>query len=423
MAEVSSRQRIYTLSLLVVVYAISHVDWQIVAILQEPIKQAFQISDTQLGLLTGVSFALFYATLAIPMGIWADRHNRRNLIAFSIALWSGMTALCGAAVQFWQLMLARIGVAVGEAGSNPPSHAIISDLYPARDRGTAMAIFGIGVNIGIMFGYLIGGWVNDWLNWRWAFFIAGIPGLAVALLVRLTMKEPMRGQADKLETKTSTAPAFRTVAITMCKDSAIRQLMACTALLSMAGYAGVAWLPVYFQRVHGFSTGETGTFLALIIGLGGAAGTFMGGYFADRLAVISQGWRAWIICFTVSLAIPLAYMAYTATDPSHAIYWIILPASLGGAYIGTNFAILQSLAPVRMRALMAAINLFVLNILGLGLGPLFVGIVSDWAQPHYGVDSLRYGLLTTLPMLAWGLIHQLRLGFLLHGRLAKQART
>ena len=180
---ITKRQRSYTLFLLVLVFTSSHIDRQIVAILQEPIKQAFAISDTQLGLLTGVMFALFYATLGMPMAMWADRHNRRNLIAFSIALWSLMTALCGAAVQFWQLLLARIGVGVGEAGSNPPSHSIISDLYPASQRATAMAIFAIGVNLGIMLGYLIGGWVNEWVGWRWAFVVAGAPGLLIALIV------------------------------------------------------------------------------------------------------------------------------------------------------------------------------------------------------------------------------------------------
>ena len=157
---ISNRQRGYTLFLLVIVFTASHVDRQIVAILQEPIKQAFQISDTQLGLLTGFMFALFYATLGMPMAMWADRHNRRNLIAFSISLWSAMTVFCGMALQFWQLLLARIGVGVGEAGSNPPSHSIISDLYKPEERATAMAIFGLGVNFGIMLGYLIGGWVN-----------------------------------------------------------------------------------------------------------------------------------------------------------------------------------------------------------------------------------------------------------------------
>ncbi|TNF87618.1 MAG: MFS transporter, partial [Gammaproteobacteria bacterium] len=181
---ITKRQRAYTLGVLVVVFTSSHIDRQIVAILGQPIKEAL---DTQLGLLTGVMFAVFYATLGMPMAMWADRRNRRNLIAFSIALWSGMTALCGLAQNYIQLLLARIGVGVGEAGSNPPSHSIIADLYGPTERATALAIFGTGVNAGIMFGFLIGGWVNEWLGWRWAFIIAGLPGLAIALLVRMTV--------------------------------------------------------------------------------------------------------------------------------------------------------------------------------------------------------------------------------------------
>lgn len=418
--EISQRQRSYTLFVLVLVFTTSHIDRQIVAILQEPIKHTFQISDTQLGLLTGVTFALFYATLGMPMAMWADRHNRRNLIAFSISLWSSMTVLCGMTLHFWQLLLARIGVGVGEAGSNPPSHSIISDLYPAHERATAMAIFSLGVNFGIMFGFLIGGWVNDWLGWRWAFIIAGIPGLIIALIVRFTMTEPARGYSDRLakdpETPTAplVAPPFWAVVRTMIKNARVRQLVIANTLISMAGYATVAWVPVYFQRIHGFSTSESGTLLALVIGLGGGVGTFAGGYFADRLAKISEGWRAWIVCVVAVVTLPLSYLCYTATDPFWAVVWFVIPATLGGAYIGTNFAILQSLAPIEMRAVMAAINLFMLNIVGLGLGPLSVGMISDWATLNFEDGSLRYGLLFTLIILIWGIAHECWLGFLLH---------
>lgn len=412
--EVSKRQRSYTLFLLVLVFTASHVDRQIVAILQVPIKAAFQISDTQLGLLTGVAFALFYATLGIPMAMWADRHNRRNLITFSIALWSGMTVLCGAATQFWQLMLARIGVGVGEAGSNPPSHSIISDLYAPHERGTAMAIFGMSVSFGIMLGYLIGGWVNEWFGWRWAFVIAGVPGLLIAAIVRLTMVEPLRGYADNLVGKTAPPPPFRLVLSVMFKSPQIRHLVAATALISMAGYAAVAWVPVYFYRVHGYSTSEVGTFLALSIGLGGALGVFCGGYFADRLAHFSEGWRAWVVCIAIFIYGPLAYLSYTSEDAFWAAILFTGPAVTGGVHIGTNYAILQTQAPVEMRSVMAAINLFILNIIGLGLGPLSVGMISDWMFASVGNDSLRYGLLFTLVIAAWGVAHEARLGLLLH---------
>ena len=409
---ITKRQRSYTLFLLVVVFTSSHIDRQIVAILQEPIKQAFQISDTQLGLLTGVMFAVFYATLGMPMAMWADRRNRRNLITFSIATWSLMTALCGAAVQFWQLLIARIGVGVGEAGSNPPSHSIISDLYPASERGTAMAIFALGVNFGVMFGYLIGGWVNEFLDWRWAFVAAGAPGLLIAVVVRYTMVEPPRGYSDGLLER-PVAPPFWDVVKLMFGHVTIRNLLMASMLLSFAGYAAIAWVPVYLQRVHEFTTGESGTVLALAIGVGGGIGTFLGGYLADRLAKFSEGWRAWVVLVAVIVYIPTAYLSFTATDPFWAAAWFFGPATLGGVYLGTNFAMLQSQLPVEMRAVEAAINLFVLNIIGLGLGPLSVGIISDATAASDGVDSIRNGLLAMILVMVWGALHQARVGQLI----------
>ena len=407
------QHRGYTLFLLLLVFIASHVDRQIVAILQEPIRIAFDLTDTQLGILTGFAFALFYATLGMPMAMWADRRNRRNLIAFSISLWSAMTVACAAAGQYWQLLAARIGVAVGEAGSNPPSHSIIADLYQPAERATAMAIFGLGVNFGIMFGFLVGGWVNDWVGWRWAFVIAGAPGLLIALAVRFTMKEPPRGLSDGLTYEVQPPPFFLVVR-TMWRDNRIRQLLLSNALISMAGYAAIAWAPVYFQRIHGFSTSESGTFLALGIGLGGGLGTFLGGALADKLSKISEGWRAWIVSFSILAYLPAGYLCYQSIDPFWAIFWFTGPAALGGVYIGVNFAILQSLAPVEMRAVMASINLFVLNIIGLGLGAFSVGMISDLMSPTTGVDSLRYGLMFTLLLMLWGGIHQTRLGFLLN---------
>jgi predicted MFS family arabinose efflux permease len=409
---ITKRQRSYTLFLLVIVFTSSHVDRQIVAILQEPIKHAFGISDTQLGLLTGVMFALFYATLGMPMAMWADRRNRRNLITFSISLWSLMTALCGAAAQFWQLLIARIGVGVGEAGSNPPSHSIISDLYKPEERGTAMAIFSLGVNIGVMLGYLIGGWINEILDWRWAFVVAGVPGLLIAVVVRMTMVEPPRGYADGI-TEQQPAPPFWGVARYMARHKTIRHLVAASTLISFAGYAAIAWVPVYLQRVHGYTTGESGTILALAIGVAGGLGTFYGGYLADRLGPRNEGWRAWIVTIAALIYTPFAYLAFTATDPFWAAAWFFGPAILGGVYLGTNFAMLQSQLQVETRAVGAAINLFILNIIGLGLGPLTVGAISDATFASAGVDSIRYGLLAMIFIMLWGAFHEWRVGVLL----------
>jgi predicted MFS family arabinose efflux permease len=417
---ITRRQRNYTLGVLVLVFTSSHIDRQIVAILGQPIKEALAISDTQLGLLTGVMFALFYATLGMPMAMWADRNNRRNLIAFSIALWSGMTALCGIAQNYTQLLLARIGVGVGEAGSNPPSHSIIADLYGPAERATALAIFGTGVNAGIMLGYLIGGWVNEWLGWRWAFIVAGLPGLAIALLVRLTVREPPRGYSERAPGGTAAsatdgdaAPPFWAVARTLASSPVLRNTIVANTLVSFFGYALVLWVPVYLVRVHEMGTGEVGTILALLVGLGGAAGTFFSGLMADRLSARHPGWRAWVVVVAYAIALPLAALAFLADSAYATIGLYVLPAMLAGAYIGPSFAIIQSNVPLRMRSVAAAINLFILNIIGLGLGPFSVGLISDLTADVAGVESLRYGLLAMIPVGLWGALHYLRTGILL----------
>jgi predicted MFS family arabinose efflux permease len=411
---ISRRQRNYTLGVLVLVFTSSHIDRQIVAILGQPIKESLAISDTQLGLLTGVMFALFYATLGMPMAMWADRRNRRNLIAFSIALWSGMTALCGMAQNYMQLLLARIGVGVGEAGSNPPSHSIIADLYAPAERATALAIFGTGVNAGIMLGYLIGGWVNEWLDWRWAFIIAGLPGLVIAALVRLTVREPPRGYSETASRQVNAeAPPFWAVAKTMARSAILRNTVIAGSLVSFFGYALVLWVPVYLVRIHGMSTGEVGTVLALLVGLGGAAGTFTAGWLADRLAARHPGWRAWIIVAAYGIAMPLATAAFLAESTFATIALYVLPAMLAGAYLGPGFAIIQSNVPLRMRSVAAAINLFIGNIIGLGLGPFSVGLISDLMADSTGADSLRYGLLAMIPVGIWGAAHYWRAGVLL----------
>ncbi len=414
---ITRRQRNYTLGVLVLVFTSSHVDRQIVAILGQPIKESLAISDTQLGLLTGVMFALFYATLGMPMAMWADRRNRRNLIAFSIALWSGMTALCGMAQNYTQLLLARIGVGVGEAGSNPPSHSIIADLYGPAERATALAIFGTGVNAGIMLGFLIGGWVNEWLDWRWAFIVAGLPGLAIALVVRFTIKEPPRGYSERNlgggASSQPDAPPFWAVARTLARNAVLRNTIIGNTLVSFFGYALVLWVPVFLVRVHEMGTGEVGTILALLVGLGGAVGTFFGGLMADRLSARHNGWRAWVVVVAYAAVLPLAALAFLAESASATIALYLLPAMLAGAYIGPSFAIIQSNVPLRMRSVAAAINLFILNIIGLGLGPFSVGLISDLTADSAGIDSLRYGLLAMIPIGFWGVLHYLRAGILL----------
>lgn len=410
--------RAYTLFVLVLVFTSSHVDRQIIGILGQPIKEALEISDAQLGLLGGLMFALFYATLGVPMAMWADRRNRRNLIAFSITLWSGMTAVCGLAQNYWQLLIARIGVGVGEAGSNPPSHSIISDLYAPHERATAMAIFATGVNIGICLGYLIGGWVNEYLGWQAAFFAVGFPGLIIALLVRFTLTEPARGYSERIRTQ-QPAPPFGAVAKFMIANPLIRQVVIGNTLMAFAGYALVIWVPTFLQRVFDMGSGETGTILAVLVGVGGAVGTFTSGLLADRLSTRNEGWRGWVVAGAILLATPFAAGAFLAADSTTAVWCYVMPAVLLGAYIGPGFAIVQTAMPLEMRSVGAAINLFIANIVGLGAGPTTVGILSDYLAPTVGEDSLRYALLAMVAVLIWGALHFVRVGQLVSRQAAE----
>ena len=413
---ISTRQKGYTLFVLVLVFTSSHVDRQIMGILGQPIKESLQISDTQLGLLTGIMFAVFYATLGMPMAMWADRRNRRNLISFSVFLWSGMTALCGAAASFTQLLLLRIGVGVGEAGSNPPSHSIIADLYPKEERATAMAIFGTGINWGILIGFLVGGWINEWYGWRTAFVVVGLPGIFLAVLVRFTLKDPPRGYAEAKgqELPKAKPPPFWRVAKFMFNNPVLRNIVAAGTLIAFTGYASVIWVPIYLVRIHGMGTGEVGTYLALFIGVGGAVGIYLGGRLADLLAARhGEQWLPWIVAVTSLLGIPFLYFCFMAGTQTGALWAYALPAALGTVYVAPGFALIQNQTPTEMRSVAAAINLFISNIIGLGLGPFSVGFFSDVFSPEYGLDGLRYALMTTLVVILWGAFHYYRTGVLL----------
>ena len=419
--EISDRQRRYTLLMLVLVFTSSHVDRQIMGILGQPIKESLMISDTQLGLLTGIMFAVFYATLGMPMAMWADRNNRRNLISFSVFLWSLMTALCAAASNFMQLLLLRIGVGVGEAGSNPPSHSMIADLYPPEKRATAMAVFGTGINWGILIGFLVGGWINEWYGWRVAFLVVGLPGILLALLVQFTVKEPPRGHSEALQSEAK-PPRFWTVVGFMWRNPTLRHIVIAGALVSFAGYASVIWVPIYLVRIHEMGTGEVGSYLALLIGVGGAIGIYLGGRIADYMAARrGQQWLPWVVAISSLITLPMLYFTFMATTPMTAIAAYVLPAMLGTLYVAPGFALIQNSTPLEMRSVAAAINLFITNIIGLGLGPFSVGFFSDLFAKDFGADGLRWGLATTIIVLLWGIFHYWRCGVMIKRQRASAA--
>ena len=285
---VSNGYRRYVLVLLTLVYALNFIDRQILVILQESIKVDMDLSDSQLGLLTGFAFAIFYVSVGIPIARWADLGNRRNIVSLAVAVWSGMTALSGFTQNFWQLLLARIGVGVGEAGGSPPSHSMISDYYPVEQRGSALSFYSTGVYLGILFGFLIGGWINSEFGWRVAFFVVGVPGFLVALLVRFTIREPVRGG---LEGRALEVPATFGETLRTLKGFGSFKLFAVAAGLNAFSSYGIGnFTPSFLIRSHGFSSLEVGTSLALITGIGGALGTYMGGVLADRYGANDKRW-------------------------------------------------------------------------------------------------------------------------------------
>ena len=403
-ASVSKRTRNYTLAMLVAIYASSHVDRQIVSILAESIKQDLLLSDSQLGFLIGLSFALFYATLGIPIAMLADRYSRRNIIAASVIVWSGMTALCGLAVNYTQLALARIGVGIGEAGSSPPSHSMISDLFPLESRGAAMGIYAAGINIGVLIGFLVGGWIDEWYGWRIAFFVVGIPGIFLGILMVTTVKEPPRSQPPKPLSRNIFREIWQTFSIMMSIPSLRHIVIGCT-LVVFVGYGTTYWNGVYFRRIHGLSPGETGTLLALIGGFIGGIGTFFGGWLADRMAQRDKRYYVWLTAIVKTALAPFVAWYYLAADIYLAAGLLVLVAFFGGFYLSVSFAMNQSLLPPENRALGAALLLFCINILGLGFGPYMVGVLSDVFQPDYGQDSLRYALVLVSLLNIWGSVH------------------
>ena len=391
--DVEPRARKVTLALLTITYVFSYMDRQILAILQEDIKADLLLSDTQLGLLSGFAFALFYAVLGIPVAALADRINRLNIIAISLALWSGMTALCGLAQNYTQLLLARIGVGIGEAGSSPPSHSIIADLYPANKRALALSIFSLGTTLGAALGQFLGGNLTYYFDWRVAFLVIGLPGVVLALFVKFAGTEPMR-KAEPGAVADDKMPSVWAGFRTIFTNPAAMWLIAGVTLTSMIGYALTGWTPSYLIRSFELTTLEVGNFVAPVLALGGIAGGLGSGWLANRLSD-RYGIRAQplMIAGLKTAALPFLIWFYLAESAPIAVGVYFIALLFQSCYLGPTFACIQTLAPLRMRAVWAAITLLVINLVGLGIGPTLVGILSDLLLPRFGQESLRYSLL------------------------------
>jgi MFS family permease len=380
----------YVLGVLFVVYIFNFIDRQILAILLQPIKDELKISDTALGFLTGFAFALFYTVAGLPLARIADRWVRRSLIAISLATWSIMTATSGLARGFTDLAFARIGVGIGEAGATPPAHSLIADYFPPEKRATAFAVYASGIYVGVGLGFWIGGWINDNYGWRMAFFVVGLPGVLMALIVRFTVREPPRGLSDHVAGKTqeytigevwrffSTLPAARNVSLA-------------GGFHAFVGYGLGAWLPAFFIRVHSMTPGSLGRWLSWITAIGGIIGAFAGGWIADRWVRSNPRARPYVGLIGVLLSIPPLFFTLLLADTEIAL-WALLPYNIATTlWLGPTIAVIQDLVPPSMRATASAVFLFIVTIIGLGAGPQVIGILNDLIGKP---DAIRYSLLS-----------------------------
>lgn len=392
-AAITPAYRSYALSLFLLVYVINFVDRQIFGILIEPIRLEIDLSDTQLGLLGGIAFAIFYTFAGIPIARWADVGVRKNIVALALVIWSVMTMFTSTAKGFGTLLIARVGVGIGEAGCSPPIHSLISDMYPEEERATALSTYALGIPIGAAIGTLVGGWIGEYFGWRMAFMVVGLPGIIVAIVVFFTVREPPRGHSepDHVQVQKDLVPLADTLRF-LWSLRAFRHLSFAGALHAFVGYGVGLFIPAFFMRVHGFGLAETSTYLFLI-GLTGIIGTYLGGYLGDRMGKKDKRWYMGIPGIATIISVPFAVLFYTTGDPMLAIVLAIPGAILGPMYLGPTFAMTQTLVPPAMRSTASAILLFVLNLIGLGLGPVFAGFLSDTLRPGYGEESIRYSLL------------------------------
>ena len=387
----------YVLFMLTIVYTFNYMDRHLIVILQESIKAELQLSDTQIGLMSGLAFAVFYTFLGIPIAKLADTKNRKNIVAISLALWSAMTAIMAYTSNFLQMLLARIGVGVGEAGGSPPSHAMISDYFPKEKRATALGIYSIGVYLGILFGYLLGGWLGQQYGWRTTFLMIGLPGVLFALIIYLTVKEPPRGYSEPNRAIQKSENLKKVIATLLSKKTFVFLALA-AGFHVFVGYGTSSWMASYLIRTFGLELQEVGIYLSLSAGVGGGLGTYLGGVLADRFSKKDLRWFLWWPALAIILSLPFGLTTYLSSNLTIVIAAYFITNIFFAFYIAPMLAVAHNIVAINMRAMASAVLFLVMNLIGLGLGPLFAGFLSDMMTPTYGNEALRY-VLTIVAML------------------------
>jgi MFS family permease len=401
----SNAYKHYLLAALLLILAFNYVDRLALGLVMQEIKEDLSLSDTQLGVLSGLAFALFYSVMGIPIARWADHGNRVTIISITTALWSVAVALCGLAGSFVQLLLIRIGVAVGEAGCVPPAHSLIATYFTRAERPQAVARYMLGAPLSLVAGYFLAGWLNEFYGWRATFAILGLPGLALAVLARLTIKEPRQNAPVAIQESSHARPSLRLVCAALWRNATFRHLLFCFAATSFFASGILQWQPAFFVRSFGLQTGELGTWFAALNGIGGLVGTYWGGQLAARWARNNEPLQLRAIAFGYAVFGGISACLYLSYD-KYAAFALLGLAAIGGALAsGPLFATIQTVVPDRMRAMSIAIIYLFANLIGMGLGPLAVGALSDLLRPTFGEESLRYALLALSPGYLWGAWH------------------
>ena len=399
----STRDSRKLLVLLTIAFALNLLDRHILSITLNDIGKEFNLSDLQLGSLSGLAFAVIFVALGFPVAKLSKIGNRKKLVVGAISIWSVMTALTATASNYLSLLLLRIGVGVGEAGFTPPAHAMIAASYPEERRGSALSFFSAGANVGLFLSFLVGGIVASLYGWRAAFLIAGLPGLVLASVIFFFLKEPLKDIAGKKSDNTS--GSFRTAFKTLISQPGTRHAMIGAILTSMVGYGALTWIAAFLARSHGMSPAQAGIYLAVVIGIGGALGSYLGGVWSDRLGLKNPAWRLKFVCLVIVIAKPLSIAFYMIDNTTLALAVFVIPAITGTVFTGPMFAYLYARVKQAERPLVTAIMMFLLNLVGLGFGPVLVGAISDLFSNTLGDQSLRYALATIQIIGLWGAFH------------------
>lgn len=382
----------YTLAILTVIYALNHLDRSIFSIVLQSVKTDMGLSDTALGLVGGLAFVMFYATLGVPIAYLADRYSRKVIITAGLTVWSMMTAVTGLVTNIWQLALARFLMGAGEACGTAPSNSMLSDLYDKTRRPLALSILTSGSTIGVFVGFLAGGWLNEFYGWRIAFFAAGAPGLLVAVLFYLTVKEPVRGGSEIVGTSLEAGTFMDAMRFLIGSKTYIFVLLGgCLSGIHM--YGVIIWGPTFLIRVHELASGEVGSYLSVARGPVGIFGVIAGGLLAERLGRRDERWRVWVPALGILLSIPAEIVYLTSGPLWLAVAGMMVSTLFTSMQMGPLFAILMNVAKVRMRATATATFMFFGNLTGLTLGPLGIGYLNDLMTPAIGAFAIRYSLL------------------------------